>query len=223
MNFMIAEGSSGNAMNTLFYVIVGAALFIFLFRAGIAYPRYKRSLFSHIYDNYLIDYFYKLNVMQDTSHSGLLKKLIGHHRLVYANITNKEGKLSAQVLTLIHSKGILSIAYLITHGALQGTNAGDWYVKREEDGQLKKYRLENPSVYLREYIKHLHEVNEGKEVQSLIAINDDCDTSGISCTIPVVKYSEVIDHIKTADCGYGLNDTEIDALFEKLGGKINHK
>ena len=111
MKQLLAETASNN-FNLFLYVIIGAAALIFLFRAGIAYPRYKKSIFPHIYDNYLIDYFYKRNVFQDSSRSGLLKKLIGYHRLNYATITNNEGKMVTQIITLIHSKGILSIAYL---------------------------------------------------------------------------------------------------------------
>ena len=57
----------------------------------------------------------------------------------------------------------------------------------------------------------------------IVAIGDDCDTHEIHITTPLVTYSQIQDHIKDADCGYGLNDAEIDELFEKLGGKIDRK
>ena len=52
-------------MTLLFYVIFGFMILMFLFRAGLGYRRYKNSIYPHIYDNYLIDYFYKLNVFRD--------------------------------------------------------------------------------------------------------------------------------------------------------------
>ncbi len=222
MKQLLAETASNN-FNLFLYVIIGAAALIFLFRAGIAYPRYKKSIFPHIYDNYLIDYFYKRNVFQDSSRSGLLKKLIGYHRIIFANLTNKEGKLCAQIMTIIHSKGLLSIAYLSTSGQLHGNDSGSWYVKRSEEGKEKKFKLENPVIYLREYLTHLLDVTEGKKVQSLIAVNDDTDISNVKTTVRTVHYSDVTKAIEEADCGYGLNDADIDAIFEKLGGKIDHK
>ena len=213
---------SANNMNFFLYVIIGAAALIFLFRAFLAYPRYKKSIYPHIYDNYLIDYFYKLNVIQNSSKSGLIKKLIGYHRLVFAGITNKEGKLVAQIITLIHSKGILSIAHLNTSGTISGTDSGDWIIKRTEEGKEKKYRIDNPAVYLREYISHLSQTLEDRRVQSAIALSDECDISNIHSHFKVIHFSDVEDLIKGADCGYGLNDTEIDEIFTKLGGKTEH-
>ncbi len=223
MNFLLEETSSNNNMTTLVYVIVLAAILIFSFRAAIGYPRYRKSIFPHIYDNYLIDYFYKLNVFQDASRSGMLKKMLGHHRIVYANLSNKEGKLCAQILTILHSKGILSIAYLMSSGTLEGSDSGNWFVKREEEGQLKKYKLENPAVYLKEYLNHLADVNGNRKVEAAIAVSEGCDISAVHCRYPLVHYSDLKDLIKNADCGYGLNDNEIDELFEKLGGKIDRK
>ena len=75
-------------MSLLIYVIAGFTVMMFLFRAALSYKKYKNSIYPHIYDNYLIDYFYKLNVFRDASKSGMIKKLIGNHRLNYANITN---------------------------------------------------------------------------------------------------------------------------------------
>ena len=39
----------------------------------------------------------------------------------------------------------------------------------------------------------------------------------------IIPYSKIEETVKASDCGYGLNEAEIDALFEKLGGKIDHK
>ncbi|MBQ1482718.1 MAG: hypothetical protein IIZ28_04015 [Erysipelotrichaceae bacterium] len=222
MNHLLAENNTSN-FNLFLYVIAGAAALIFLFRAAVAYPRYKKSIFPHIYDNYLIDYFYKRNVLQDSSRSGLLKKLLGYHRIVFANLTDKEGKLCAQIMTIIHSKGLLAIAYLASSGNIYGSDAGNWYVKRTEDGKEKKYKLENPVIYLREYLTHLNKVTDGKKVQSLIAVSDGCDLSNVKCSIRVKNYSEVTKAIEEADCGYGLNDGEIDEIFEKLGGRIDRR
>ena len=210
-------------LNLFLYVIVGFTALLFLFRAALSYPRYKKSIYPHLYDNYLIDYYYKLNVFQDASKSAKLKKLIGYHRIVYASIADKQGKLAAQIVTIIHAKGILSIAHLNTSGSISGNDSGNWTIRRSEEGQEKKYKIENPAIYLREYISHLSQVLEDRRVQSAIALNDECDTSNIHSNFKIVKYSELDELIKQADCSYGLNDTEIDEIFTKLGGKIDRK
>ena len=208
-------------MNTLLYIIVFFAILLFSIRAILGHRSYKRSVYPYIYDNYLFDYFYKTNVFRDASKSGYMKRLIGYHRLVYANLTNKEGKLCAQILTLIHSKGILSIAHLHTKGSIHGSDSGNWYVKRAEDGQEKKFKIENPGIYLREYITHLTQTLNDRKVQSVIAINDECDISDVRSSFRICKFSELEDIIKEADCGYGLNDSEIDEIYTKLGGKLS--
>ena len=218
---LIEDTGTSSNMTTFIYVIFGFMLFIFLFRAALGYRTYKTSIYPHLYDNYLIDYFYKLNVLQDASVSQLLKKMIGSHRLVYANIANKEGKLAAQIVTLIHGKGILSIAYLRNSGKLSGSDSGFWNIHRIEEGKEKKYRIENPAVYLREYNTHLRQVLSDKRVESVIAVSDDCDLSNIHSTFKVVHYSKLKEIIEQADCGYGLNETEISEIFQKLGGKLS--
>lgn len=215
------EVSQSSNMTMLIYVIVFFTILLFSIRAALGYRSYKRSVYPYIYDNYLFDYFYKLNVFRDASKSGYLRKLIGYHRLVYANITNKEGKLCAQILTLIHSKGILSIAHFHTSGSIHGSDTGSWYVKRTEEGKEKKFKIENPGIYLREYISHLSQTLNDRRVQSVIAINDQCDISDVHSSFKICKFSELEDVIKEADCGYGLNETEIDEIFTKLGGKIS--
>ena len=213
------ENSSGVTLNSLFLVVVGTMLLVFLLRAALGYRKYKESLFPHIYENYLIDYYYRLNVLQDASKSSGLSKAIGTHRLVYSNLTDKSGRLVCQILTVLHSKGVLALAYLSTTGKISGKQTGDWMVKRKDGDQIKTYRIANPAVYLKEYNAHLSQVLDGKEVQYAVALKDECDISDIHISYPVVHYSEVSDLIKNADCGYGLNDTEIEELFVKLGGK----
>ena len=217
-----SEASASSNMNTLLYVIVGFAILLFSIRAALGYRSYKRSVYPYIYDNYLIDYFYKLNVLQDASKSGHIKRLLGYHRLVYANLGNKEGKLCAQIVTIIHSKGLMAIAHLHNKGTLHGTDNGSWYVNRIEDGQEKKYKLENPGTYLKEYSTHLTQILNDRKAQCLIAISDECDISDVRSSFRICKFSELEDIIKQADCGYGLNDSEIDEIFTKLGGKLNH-
>lgn len=220
LKLLESTGSSSN-LTTFVYVIAGSAAFIFLFRAAIGYKGYKTSIFSYIYDNYLIDYFYKLNVFRDPSVSAKLKKKLGYHRLVYANIANKEGKLSAQIVTLIHGKGILSIAYLRNDGKLSGNDSGMWLIHRSENGQDKKYKIENPAIYLREYNSHLHQVVPDRKVASAIALSDDCDFSNVHCSFKVIHFSDLDDLFASSDCGYGLNESEINEIFQKLGGKIS--
>jgi len=215
------ELSSSSNMNTLLYVIVFFAILLFSIRAALGHRSYKRSIYPYIYENYLFDYFYKTNVFRDASKSGYLKRLLGYHRLVYANITNKEGKLCTQILTLIHSKGILSIAHFHTKGAIHGSDSGNWHVTRVEEGQEKKFKIENPGIYLREYISHLSQALGNRKVESVIAINDECDISDVRSTFRICKFSELEGIIKEADCGYGLNDAEIDEIYTKLGGKLS--
>lgn len=210
-------------MSLLFYVIFGFMALMFLFRAALGYKRYKNSIYTHIYDNYLIDYFYKVNVFRDGSKSGMLKKLVGYHRLNYANITNTEGKLVTQIITLIHTKGILSIAYLTSEGKYSGSDNGNWYIKRNEADGEKKFKIENPTIYLKEYNLHLSQALENRKTQSLIAVPDNTDITNLHPTCKVIKYSELPEAFKEADCGYGLNDAEIDEIYEKLGGKVDHK
>ena len=221
IKFELSEVSSNDKMTTLIYIIVFFAILLFSIRAAIGCRSYKRSVYPYIYENYLFDYFYKLNVFRDASKSGYIKKLLGYHRLAYANITNKEGKLCAQILTLIHPKGILSIAHFHTNGSIHGSDTGNWYVKRVEDGKEKKFKIENPSIYLREYISHLSQTLNDRRVQSVIAINDECDTSNLHSSFKICKFSELENVIKEADCGYGLNESEIDEIFTKLGGKLS--
>ena len=220
MDKLLSELTETSNSSLFIYVIVSFMVLLFLFRAALGYRHYKGSIFTKIYDNYLIDYYYKLNVLQDASKSALLKKLIGYHRIVYANITNKEGRLASQILTIIHSKGVLAIAYLNAIGSFHGSDNGSWYIKRTEDNQEKKFKIENPAIYLREYNTHLSQILEGKRTQSVIALREEADISNIKSNFRVVKYSELEDIIKEADCGYGLNETEIDDIFVKLGGKI---
>ena len=215
------EVSTSSNMNLLIYVIVAFAILLFSIRAALGHRSYKRSIYPYIYDNYLFDYFYKLNVFRDASKSAYLKKLIGYHRLAFANITNKEGKLCAQIITIIHSKGLLSIAHFHTNGSIHGSDTGSWYVKRTEEGKEKKFKIENPGIYLREYISHLSQTLNDRRVQSVIAINDACDISDVHSSFRICKFSELEDIIKEADCGYGLNDSDIDEIYEKLGGKIS--
>ena len=215
-----STGESSN-MTTFIYVIFGFMLFIFLFRAALGYKTYKRSIFPHIYDNYLIDYFYKLNVFRDASVSQKLKKMLGYHRLVYANVANKEGALAAQIVTLIHGKGILSIAYLNNKGKISGDEKGSWIIKREEEGTEKKYRIENPAIYLREYETHIGQVVPDRKIAKAIAFSDDCDLKDIHCSFKVVHYSDLDELFQETDCGYGLNESEINEIFEKLGGKLS--
>ena len=216
---LMKEDSPESKMNMLFYVVVGSMLLIYLFRAAIGYRRYKSSIFPQVYDNYLFDYFYKVNVTQDPSRSNRLKKTLGYHRIVYAQIANKEGKLVSQVMTIIHTKGILSIAYLNLKGRLSGLESGEWIIRRTEEGNEKKFKIENPLTYLREYVKHLGEVLEGRNVESAIALNDDCDFSDVHIKEKVLAYKDVPQLIASADCGYGLNNEEIDEIYKKLGGK----
>ncbi len=218
-----ASESSNSNLNLLFYVVIGSMLIVFLFRAFIGYGHYKKSIYSHIYDNYLIDYYYKLNVFQDASRSQLIKKLLGNHRLAYANITNNDGQLVSQIITLIHPKGVLCISYLNGEGKLYGKETGDWYYRRIEDGQEHKYKIENPVAYFKEYNTHLSQVLEGKNIQSAIAVKDECDVTNVHTSFPIVKYSDLEKLIKEADSGYGLNDAEIDEIYEKLGGKVSRK
>ncbi|MBQ6560344.1 MAG: hypothetical protein IJL85_05900 [Erysipelotrichaceae bacterium] len=219
----LTEAAESSTNTTIFiYVIFSFMILIFLFRAALGYRHYKTSIFPHIYDNYLLDYYYKLNVFQDASVSQLLKKKIGYHRLVYANIANKEGKLASHILTLIHGKGILSIAYLSSDGKISGGDSGFWNIQREEDGQKKKYRIENPAVYLKEYISHLHQVLGDRKIESVIAVSDGCDISDVHSSFKVVNYSQLDEVIAQTDCGYGLNETEIDEIFKKLGGKTRN-
>ncbi len=208
-------------MELFIYVIVGSMLLLFLFRAAIGYRHYRKSIFPHIYDNYLFDYFYKLNVFQDASKSGLIRKLIGYHRIVYANIANKEGKLASQILTIIHTKGILCISYLNSEGIFNGKDSGDWIIRRTEENEEKKYRIDNPVIYLREYLKHLNDVLGERRVESVIAVSDAADISNLHATVRVVHFSDLSALIKEADCGYGLNSEEIDEIFTKLGGKLS--
>ena len=56
-----------------------------------------------------------------------------------------------------------------------------------------------------------------------IAVNDSCDISDVKSAFRIIPYSKIEETVKASDCGYGLNEAEIDALFEKLGGKIDHK
>ncbi len=217
---LLAEAESASKLNLLFYVIIGSMILIYLFRAALGYKHYKTSIFPHIYDNYLFDYFYKLNVLQDVSRSASLKKLIGNHRISYASISDKQGKLVCQVLTLIHAKGILSIPYLNVSGKLSGNESGDWLIRRIEDGKEKKFKIANPSIYLKEYVTHLEQVMEGKKIETAIAINDGCDIENVHVATRLVKYADLPEIIKEADCGYGLNDTQIDEVYEKLGGKV---
>ncbi|MBE6116072.1 MAG: hypothetical protein E7187_04505 [Erysipelotrichaceae bacterium] len=220
--FNTTTNESSN-ISLLIYVIAGFTALMFLFRAGLGYKKYKSSIYPHIYDNYLIDYFYKLNVFRDASKSGLIKKLIGNHRLNYANITNNEGKLVTQIITLIHSKGILSIAYLTSEGKYSGSDSGNWYVKRTENDSEKKFKIENPTIYLKEYNLHLSNALDNRKTQSLIALPDNTDITNLHPTYKVVKYSDLPEAIKEADCGYGLNDSDIDEIYEKLGGKVSRK
>ncbi|MBR2544802.1 MAG: hypothetical protein IKE93_01410 [Erysipelotrichaceae bacterium] len=220
--FNTATNENSN-ISLLIYVIAGFTALMFLFRAGLGYKKYKSSIYPHIYDNYLIDYFYKLNVFRDASKSGLIKKLIGNHRLNYANITNSEGKLVTQIITLIHSKGILSIAYLTSEGKYSGSDSGNWYVKRTENDSEKKFKIENPTIYLKEYNLHLSNALDNRKTQSLIALPDNTDITNLHPTYKVVKYSDLPEAIKEADCGYGLNDSDIDEIYEKLGGKVSRK
>ncbi len=217
---LLEEGtSSGVNLNSLFLVVVGTMLLVFLLRAALGYRKYKESLFPYIYDNYLIDYYYKLNVLQNASISSALKKTIGTHRLVYSNLSDKNGRLVCQILTVLHSKGVLAMAYLSTTGKISGKQTGDWMVKRKDGDQVKTYRIANPAVYLKEYSTHLSQVLDGKEVQYAVALKNECDISDIHISYPVVHYSEISDLISNADCGYGLNETEIEELFVRLGGK----
>ncbi len=217
--FKTATNENSN-ISLFIYVIAGFTALMFLFRAALGYKKYKGSIYPHIYDNYLIDYFYKLNVFRDASKSGLIKKLVGNHRLNYANITNNEGKLVTQIITLIHSKGILSIAYLTSQGKYSGSDSGNWYVKRNEDGNEKKFKVENPVTYLKEYNLHLSQALEGRKTQSLVAVPDNSDITSLHPACKVVTYSQIPDVIREADCGYGLNDSDIDEIYEKLGGKV---
>ena len=214
------EISENSNMNIFIYVIVGFMAVMFLFRAALGYKRYKNSIFPHIYDNYLIDYFYKLNVFQDASISSSIKKKLGYHRLVYANITNKEGKLASQIVTLIHGKGILSIAYLNNEGKLSGSDNGFWNIYRTEEGKEKKYRIENPAVYLKEYIAHLKQVLPDRKIENAIAVSENLDISGVHSSFKIIHYSDLEKLFNETDSGYGLNETEINEIFEKLGGKI---
>ena len=220
---MFEQGTVSTTPKTtmLLYIIVFFAILLFSIRAAIGYRSYKRSVYPYIYDNYLFDYFYKLNVFRDASKSGYIKKLLGYHRLVYANITNKEGKLCAQILTLIHPKGLLSIAHFHTKGSLHGSDNGNWYVKREEDGKEKKFKIENPGIYLREYISHLSQALNDRRVQSVIAINDECDIRDLHSSFRICRFSELEDVIKQADCGYVFNETATNEIYTKLGGKLS--
>ena len=133
------------------------------------------------------------------------------------------GKLVTQIITLIHSKGILSIAYLTSEGKYSGSDSGNWYVKRTENDSEKKFKIENPTIYLKEYNLHLSNALDNRKTQSLIALPDNTDITNLHPTYKVIKYSDLPEAIKEADCGYGLNDSDIDEIYEKLGGKVSRK
>ncbi|MBQ1305189.1 MAG: hypothetical protein IIY44_02195 [Erysipelotrichales bacterium] len=202
-------------------VVVSFIVLLFLFRAAIGYRSYKNSIFPHLYDNYLIDYFYKINVLQDISKSARLKKLIGHHRIVYSTVSDREGKILTQLCNIIHSKGILSIAYMNPGGELHGKDTGNWYVRRDDGEGMKNYKVENPVVHLKEYGEHIRKITDGKTADRVIAVSDSADISHISLqTAKVVPFSKLPEYIRNAEGDYGLNDVEIDEIYEKMGGKL---
>ena len=209
-------------MEYFLVVVVSFIVLLFLFRAATGYKSYKNAIFPHLYDNYLIDYFYKINVQNDISKSGKLKKLIGRHRIVYSTVSNREGQIVTQLCTIIHTKGIVTFAYMNPGGELHGKDTGNWYVRRDDGEGLKNYKIENPVVHLKEYDEHVKKVTEGKGILKAVAVSDNADTSHVLLnTAKLVKFSEVPDFIQNSECDYGLNDIEIDEIYQKLGGKID--
>ena len=71
------EANPISHLDTLFLIAVGSMLLVFGIRAALGYRHYKSSIYPHIYDNYLFDYYYKLNINRDASDSAKLKKLLG--------------------------------------------------------------------------------------------------------------------------------------------------
>ncbi len=62
MNTLYKEAAEATAaaspnLSVFLYVVVTFMVLIFLLRALLGYRRYKGSIFPHLYDNYLIDYF----------------------------------------------------------------------------------------------------------------------------------------------------------------------
>ena len=213
--------NSPNTINNFILIIILAALMVFVIRALMNYRNYKGTIFQELYSNYLIDYYYKLNVFHDVSKSGRLKPEIGYHRLVYSNFSNREGQVVTQIVSVIHSKGIISIAYYNPAGKLRGGDTKDWYIERTVGEDNKRYRIENPVVHLQEYAKRVKELTKVESVEKVMAIADGNDCSAVHISIPLVKYSEIIDKIKQSNCGYGLDQMDIDSIYEKLGGKIS--
>ena len=95
-------------------------------------------------------------------------------------------------------------------------------MKRTVEEKEKTYKLDNPVPYLREYERHFQTVLEDRTTQKVLALSDDCDLSKVNPSIRVVRYSELEEVFKNADCGYGLSEAEIDEIFDKLGGKPEH-
>ena len=216
------DNNSLASVNNFVLIVVLVALAVFLVRAFLGYRNFKYSIFRQLYNDYLIDYFYHLNVFRDVSRSGKLKKELGVHRIVYSNMANKEGRVVTQFVNIIHSKGITSIAYLNPYGKLTGKDNGSWVIHRVEEGEEKKYKIDNPVQHLREYEQRIRSLTE-RSVDKYVAVEDGSDITGVVSSIPCIPYSKVIDVLKQSDCGYGLNDAEIDEIYEKLGGKIDKK
>ncbi len=217
------ETTSSNSVNNFVLIVVLVALAVFLVRAFLGYRNYRYSIFKQLYNDYLIDYFYHLNVFRDVSRSGKLKKEIGVHRIVYSNMSNQEGHVVTQFVNVIHSKGITTIAYLNPHGKLSGKDNGNWIIRRYEENEEKKYKIDNPAAHMKEYEQRIRQLCDNRKIDKLIAVEDGSDITNVQCSVRCIPYSEVVNAIKASDCGYGLNDTEIDEIYEKLGGKIDRK
>ncbi|MBQ7223733.1 MAG: hypothetical protein IJS38_04085 [Erysipelotrichaceae bacterium] len=214
-----AEASTSNTPQLFIYAIVIFCTAFFLLRAWMNYGSYKRSILPYVYDNYLIDYYWHLTVRQNVSSSGKLKSLLGFHRIVYSNISNREGEIVNRLMVVIHPKGIVVVSHLDPLGELHGSNDGSWYVKRTSNEGTKNFKIDNPVTHLREYDKHIKPLIDNRDTDKIIAIAPASDISHVHCSIPVVHYDEITDLIAKSDCGYGLNEQEIEEIYAKLGGK----
>jgi len=196
----------------LFFVI------IFLFNAFRGYKGYKNSIYPYIYSNYLIDFFYNYQIFKDNSKSGLFNDKIGKHRLIFAQISDEKGVPMSRFVTVIHSHGVTLISYFNPHGSLTGTDTDKkWTIKRDDGENIKGYKIENPYIYLRQYEQHLKGVTGVSYVDKIIAIGGN-DPMKVNVPCKLCRYEEIADTVVESDAGYGLNEVEIEELFQKLKG-----
>lgn len=203
-------------MELIIAAIVVVFLLIMGFKAYQGYPAYKGSIYQQLFSSYL-EYFWKYAVKEDLSRSQYLEGRIGPHRITYNAYSDAQGKRVGTFVTVFSTRGHASMCTVHTSGAVTGGDTGPWSVGRAG----KRYALPSPVTYLKRQKRFLDTFLKGKPVEYIVAVGDDVDIEGVSCSYTVLHVGDVVDHLAEKPEG-AASEADMLQAFESFKEMAHH-